>query len=215
MKDFLMNEFVQLAIRLLTAALLGAAIGYEREFRGKGAGVRTHVLVSMGACLFMLISKYGFGDSIRFDAARVAAGVVSGIGFLGGGLIIKSKATVITGLTTAAGLWVAAAIGLACGAGMYIVALAATLLTIICLETLNFIHARYDMKRVTLTLAADREEDIIGVLEALKKDKIVVESYTVSDGKVHIILKMKQKNYLESIKTILSRLEGFQVEDLV
>ena len=204
---------LSLIIRLVLAGVFGGLIGLEREIRAKEAGLRTHFVVALGSALFMIISQFAF-EGKQHDAARVAAQVVSGIGFIGAGVIIFQK-NAVRGVTTAAGLWVAAAIGLACGGGMYIVALAATLLTIICLETLNFIHARYDMKRITLTLAANREEDILTVLEALKKDKITVESYAVSDGKVHITLKMKQRNYLESIKTILSRLEGFQVEDLV
>ncbi|MBQ5401430.1 MAG: MgtC/SapB family protein, partial [Bacteroidales bacterium] len=83
-----MSLALQLVIRILAAALLGAAIGYEREIRTKSAGVRTHVLVALGAALFMIISQYGFGSADKFDAARVAAGVVTGIGFLGGGIII-------------------------------------------------------------------------------------------------------------------------------
>ena len=102
-------------LRLLVAGLLGGAIGFEREFRAKEAGVRTHFIVALGSALFMIISQYAFSG--QYDHSRVAAQVVSGIGFIGAGVIIFQK-NVVRGITTAAGLWVAAAIGLACGAGM-------------------------------------------------------------------------------------------------
>ena len=108
-----------LILRLVIAGLMGGIIGLERESRAKEAGIRTHFIVALGSALFMIISQYAFNG--RFDAARVAAQVVSGIGFLGAGVIIFQK-NVIRGVTTAAGLWVVAAIGLACGAGMYVVA---------------------------------------------------------------------------------------------
>ena len=166
MNQFLENEIVQLVIRLLSAAVMGLAIGYEREFRGKGAGVRTHMLVAMGACLFMLISKYGFSDSARFDAARVAAGVVSGIGFLGGGLIIKSKTNMITGLTTAAGLWVTAAIGLGAGSGMVLMAFICTVLVIVCTEILNACHFKLGFHQMTAVLTSEDEK---ALEEAIRK----------------------------------------------
>ena len=121
-------------LRLFIAGILGGLIGFEREFRAKEAGVRTHFIVALGSALFMLISQYGFSG--QFDHARVAAQVVSGIGFIGAGVIIFQK-NVIRGVTTAAGMWVAAAIGLACGAGMYAVSVAAMLMTVICLETMR------------------------------------------------------------------------------
>lgn len=166
MSQFLENEIVQLIIRLLSAAVMGMAIGYEREFRGKGAGVRTHMLVAMGACLFMLISKYGFSDSTRFDAARVAAGVVSGIGFLGGGLIIKTKTNIISGLTTAAGLWVTAAIGLGAGSGMVLTAFVCTVLVIACTEILNACHFRLGFHQMTVVFTSEDEK---ALEEAVRK----------------------------------------------
>ena len=127
-----MTVALELTIRMLGAALLGAAIGYERELRGKGAGVRTHLLVALGSALFMIISQYGFPDAGKFDAARVAAGVVGGLGFLGGGIIMKNKH--ISGLTTAAGLWVTGAMGLSMGCGMYEMAVLCTILVLISME---------------------------------------------------------------------------------
>ena len=121
-------EFV---IRIIIALLLGFAIGMERKMRFKEVGIRTHAIVAAGACLFMLISKYGFDDvsDARFDAARVVAQVVSGIGFIGAGMIMHRKMA-IHGLTTAAGVWITAGVGMAAGAGMYILATTATVIII-------------------------------------------------------------------------------------
>jgi putative Mg2+ transporter-C (MgtC) family protein len=111
------------------AFVLSSLIGLEREWRQKSAGLRTHTLVGVGAALFMLISKYGFGDvlgpDIKLDPSRVAAQVVSGLGFIGGGLIFVRR-DAVRGLTTAAIVWVTAAIGMACGAGLAVLAIAAT-----------------------------------------------------------------------------------------
>lgn len=202
-----------LICRLALAGLFGGIIGLEREIRAKEAGVRTHFVVALGSALFMIISQFAF-EGRQHDAARVAAQVVSGIGFIGAGVIIFQK-NVVRGVTTAAGLWVAAAIGLACGGGMYIVAISATLLTVICLETMNFLHRRYDEKQVTMTLTSDKEEDIFTVLDAFKKDKIKVDSYSYSKGKVQISFRIKMKKYEETIRTLLTRLEGFSIEDLM
>lgn len=135
---------IEFILRIFIAGLLGGAIGLEREYRAKEAGFRTHFLVSLGSGLFMILSAHGFSDVVineatRHDVSRIAAQVVSGIGFIGAGCIIFQKHAV-RGLTTAAGLWVAAAIGMAAGAGMYAIALAATLMVIVCLELMDFLH---------------------------------------------------------------------------
>ena len=126
--DFTGNE-IQMTIRLAVAMLLGGLIGIEREYRAKDAGFRTHFLVALGSALFCIVSQFGFGFELK-DSSRVAAQVVSGIGFLGAGTIIFQK-NVIRGLTTAAGLWVTAAIGLTCGTGMYAIAAIATGMVIV------------------------------------------------------------------------------------
>lgn len=110
--------------RLLEAAALGAAIGYQRERAGKAAGLRDHVLISLGAALFTITSQFGFGGSA--DPSRIAAGVVAGIGFLGAGAIIRQEVGLIKGLTTAATIWTVAAIGLAAGAGLHLLSALAT-----------------------------------------------------------------------------------------
>ena len=143
----------ELILRIFVAAILGGLIGLEREYRSKEAGFRTHFLVAMGSALFMIVSAYGFegamnSDLQRWDVSRVASQVVSGIGFIGAGTIIFSKAeNVVSGLTTAAGLWVVAAIGLACGGGMYKVAVASSLLVLIGLEAFNYFLHKFDKIR--------------------------------------------------------------------
>jgi len=115
---------LEMALRLLLAAALGAAIGYQRERAQKPAGLRTHILIAAGAALFTIVSTYGFG--IDADPSRIAAGVVAGIGFIGAGAIIRREGGIVEGLTTAATIWAVAAIGLAAGAGLYIVSMVTT-----------------------------------------------------------------------------------------
>jgi len=115
---------LEMVLRLLLAAALGAVIGYQRERAGKQAGLRTHILISSGAALIALVSIYGFGSAS--DPARVAAGVVVGVGFLGAGVILHREGGIVAGLTTAATIWVVSGIGLAAGVGLYVVAAVAT-----------------------------------------------------------------------------------------
>jgi putative Mg2+ transporter-C (MgtC) family protein len=133
----------EVVLRLAVAAGLGGAIGVERELRDRQAGIRTHLLVSLGSALFTIISAYGFHEFlasgaavVRADPTRIAAQIVTGIGFLGAGAIIREGLS-IRGLTTAATLWVVAAIGMACGAGWYWAAVVTTLLTILALGPLR------------------------------------------------------------------------------
>ena len=121
----------QMFLRLLIAAVLGALVGYERERAGKPAGVRTHGMVCLGAALFAVVSTYGFGGV--GDPARVAAQIVTGIGFLGAGAILHQRSGV-QGLTTAASLWVTAALGLAVGVGMLLMSLATAVLVFLLLR---------------------------------------------------------------------------------
>lgn len=122
------SEFIYL-LRILFAVFLGFMIGLERKIRFKEAGIRTHTIVCAGSSLIMIVSKYGFSDSPDFDASRVAAQIVSGIGFLGAGMIIYRRQA-IHGLTTAAGVWATAGVGMAAGSGLYIVAGGAALVLI-------------------------------------------------------------------------------------
>jgi putative Mg2+ transporter-C (MgtC) family protein len=190
---------------------MGGLIGLERELRAKEAGFRTHFIVALGSALFMIISQFAFSG--RFDAARVAAQVVSGIGFIGAGVIIFQK-NVVRGVTTAAGLWVAAAIGLACGAGMFDVAGAAALMTVLCLELLHFFHLRYGEKVVDLTLKSQGNQDLLAVLDVLKAEGINVETYSVFGSKVHLTVRLQQRNYVDMLRRLVERLEGFTIEDM-
>ena len=200
-----------LILRLFLAGLMGGLIGFEREIRAKEAGIRTHFIVALGSALFMIISQYAFSG--RFDAARVAAQVVSGIGFIGAGVIIFQK-NVVRGVTTASGLWVAAAIGLACGAGMYPVAVAAAVMTVLCLEMMHFFHLRYGERLVGLTIVSAGNQDLLKVLDTLKTAGVNVESYTIFDHKIHLTIRLKVKNYVETLHNLVANLEGFQIEDL-
>jgi putative Mg2+ transporter-C (MgtC) family protein len=140
----------QTVLRLLVAAALGGLIGLERELRDQPAGFRTHILVAVGSCLFALVSAFGFDDfvsrpstlAVRADVTRISSQIVVGIGFLGGGTILRHGATV-RGLTTAASLWVTAAVGLAAAMGFYAGAVAAALLAALTLAILKPIEKRF------------------------------------------------------------------------
>ncbi len=171
--------YVELTIRLSLALVLGGAIGMEREYRAKEAGFRTHFLVALGSALFCLVSQYGFGVDLK-DSSRVAAQVVSGIGFLGAGTIIFQK-NVVRGLTTAAGLWVTAAIGLACGTGMYVAAVITTMMVLLGLEVLNLFIPQLGNTTVELSFSAPSRESVKKLLKQIKQDGMEVQSYELKD----------------------------------
>lgn len=130
MKEFLLeNPIVDYILRIMLSVLLGFIIGVERRHRSKEAGIRTHAVVAAGAALFTIVSKYGFSDVADYDASRIASQIVSGVGFLGAGMIMHQR-RMIYGLTTAAGVWATAGVGMAAGAGMWLVAIGATALII-------------------------------------------------------------------------------------
>ncbi len=196
-------------LRLLVAGLLGGAIGFEREFRAKEAGVRTHFIVALGSALFMIISQYAFSG--QYDHSRVAAQVVSGIGFIGAGVIIFQK-NVVRGITTAAGLWVAAAIGLACGAGMYPIAIAAMLLTVICLEAMHFITSKYSERIITVSLSPVSSERLLEFMDSAKAKKIEIDSFIVADEKAILQVRTKLLKSTETSKKILTLAKDLRVE---
>ncbi len=165
---------VELGLRLLGAAVVGALIGFERELRDQPAGFRTHILVALGSCVFTVISAYGFGELagergyVRVDPSRIAAQIVTGIGFLGAGVIFRQGLTV-RGLTTAASLWVTAALGMAVGAGAYLVAgagSAVALLTIVALRP---------VRRAVRGLRREQEELILQVQPETPLDQLMKE----------------------------------------
>lgn len=172
-------------LRLLIAGILGAVIGLDREYRAKEAGYRTHFLVSLGSALIMIVSQYGFQQIIQengvsLDPSRVAAQVVSGIGFIGAGTIIIQK-QFVRGLTTAAGIWATAGIGLACGSGMYGLALAATGLTLVGLELLSFIFKSIGMKSSLIVLSTTDKNIIKKIIPVLQQSNYLLSSYQLKE----------------------------------
>lgn len=133
--DLSLATQLDLALRLTAGLVLGAVIGFEREMHGQPAGFRTHSLVSTGAALFTIVSAFGFAGSTT-DPTRIAAQIVSGIGFIGAGTILQYRGH-IRGLTTAASLWSVAAVGMAAGAGMYVVAVVGTAMILVVLTILE------------------------------------------------------------------------------
>lgn len=170
-----------LVLRLLLAGMLGAIIGLDREYRAKEAGFRTHFLVSLGSALFMIISQYGFSEvsganGVNYDGARVAAQIVSGIGFLGAGTIIFHK-QFIRGLTTAAGMWATAGIGMAVGGGMYFIGVAATILVLMGLEVLTLAFGKIGLSSISITFYTSKKENLEMVVEEIHKRKYHLVSY--------------------------------------
>lgn len=200
-----MADIWEVTIRLVVALLLGGIIGVEREFRAKDAGFRTHFLVSVGSALFCVVSQYGFGEELK-DASRVAAQVVSGIGFLGAGTIIFQK-NVIRGLTTAAGLWVTAAIGLACGTGMLLIAAVSTALVLIGLEVINEFIPRIGTTSIALTFTSPSKESVMRVIDQIKDDCIELYSFELKDRhtsngvmyEARIDMKVRRGNHNEKL----------------
>ncbi len=205
----LMNIAWNFILNLFIAGMLGGLIGLERELRAKEAGVRTHFIVALGSALFMIISQYAFSG--QYDHSRVAAQVVSGIGFIGAGVIIFQR-NVIRGVTTAAGLWVAAAIGLACGGGMYDIAIAATLMTILCMETMRIITKKIGEKIFSVSVTGADPEVLVSLAETFKNSGVDVETMSIADGKGVYQIRSHQRNYLELVKKILSLTKDLKVE---
>ncbi|MDK7754530.1 MAG: MgtC/SapB family protein [Peptoniphilus harei] len=186
-------------VRILLAAFLGAIIGIERETKKRAAGFRTHIIVSVGACLIMLIGINGFGkisDNVGQDTVRLAAQVVSGIGFLGAGTILQTKNRV-SGLTTAATLWLSAAIGLAVGIGFYE---GAVIATVICLVTLislmgvsDFINDRTRKSYIMLFDTNNYDEE--SLLNFASKEGVEVKKFDIIDEDIDDKLMIKVTLY--------------------
>lgn len=169
--------------RLVLAALFGTIIGLDREYREKEAGFRTHFLVSLGSALMMIVSQYGFSeilthDGVSLDPSRIAAQVVSGIGFIGAGTIIFNH-QIVRGLTTAASLWATAGIGLTAGAGMSWLALAATILTLVALEGLSLVFRSLGSRRMVVVFSASDWTGVADTLDRIRTDGYMVVSYEV------------------------------------
>ncbi|TKI07729.1 MgtC/SapB family protein [Martelella alba] len=174
----------ELLLRIALAGALGALIGVERQLRAKEAGLRTHILVCVGSAMFMIASKYGFSDlltdkrDIVLDPSRIAAQVVSGIGFLGAGTIMLNK-QFVRGLTTAAGLWVTAAIGLIIGSGMYIIGICGSIMTLLVLEGIRQLSRRLMGQRYMLSVSLTSASMELA-MQALRKLRIRIVRSSVA-----------------------------------
>ena len=193
-------------IRLLVAGILGAIIGLDREYRAKEAGYRTHFLVSLGSALIMIVSQYGFQEiikesSVTLDPSRVAAQVVSGIGFIGAGTIIFQK-QIVRGLTTAAGIWATAGIGLAVGAGMYTIGIAATVLTLVGLELLSYLFKSIGMKSSMVSFSTPNKDILKQIADRFNSKDYLIVSYEMETQhtgeteyyQVTMVIKSKRNN---------------------
>jgi putative Mg2+ transporter-C (MgtC) family protein len=190
---------LDVVIRILLAAVLGGAIGIEREIREHTAGFRTHILVSVGAAAFTLASAYGL-EGTGFDPNRISAGVVTGIGFLGAGAIIRYGVSV-RGLTTAASLWTVAAVGLLTGQGYYAAALVTTGVVIVSLYALRLIEDRLLYPHLGTTVAVKVHfrspgyAPLAQLVAVLQRTRIVVKEMAVAPGEdqsdtIHLLLKL-------------------------
>jgi putative Mg2+ transporter-C (MgtC) family protein len=183
----------EVLLRVVLAGVLGGAIGAERELREREAGLRTHMLVAVGAALFTIVSAYAWGDfkfsqrgGITFDPTRIAAQIVTGIGFLGAGAIIRQGLSV-RGLTTAASLWVVAAIGMASGAGYYSAAVITTVVVLISLWPLRIVAHRMFERirpgelRLEVELQAGQSPSVL--LDTLESKGVAVRSFELEDAR--------------------------------
>ena len=193
---------LEIEMRIISAIFLGFAIGLEREITNKYAGLRTNILVCVGSCIFTILSIYGFpevsvlGDELGTrDTARVAAQVVTGIGFIGGGTVLRHGANVF-GLTTAATLWVSAAIGMACGTGMYGVAIMSTIFTIIVL-----VMARV-FEKTFLRGSAKNKKRIKVKLSCVTQNADDIYDYIVDNFTSLVEINKKQSTKLENCTNV-------------
>jgi putative Mg2+ transporter-C (MgtC) family protein len=214
---------LELAVRLLVAAVLGAAIGFEREIHQHPAGMRTHLLVSVGAAIFTELSIFGFASpdgSAPIDPSRVAAQVVSGIGFLGAGAILK-YGTSIRGLTTAASLWAAAAIGMAAGAGAWVIGAVGAVIVIFSLWPLSVVIKRLELRderslRVRLALARLEALGEVSRILAVRRVEIGgISTERLGKGRyeVELLLHLPTKTTPDEVITSIGTPEAVEVLD--
>lgn len=213
-------------LRLLIAGAMGVCIGVEREYRAKEAGYRTHFLVALGSALLMIVSQYGFSDVlaadlVRLDPSRIAAQVVSGIGFIGAGTIILQK-QIVRGLTTAAGIWATSGIGLAIGAGMYGVGIAATVLVLLGLEALSFFFKSMGLRNMIIEFTLTDKDDLKRVTSRFYEKGFIVVSYEMTESasvngeiyQVSMTVKAKHMNEEALLLMFLNEFPGVTVTKL-
>ena len=214
-------------LRLFVAGAMGVLIGLEREYRAKEAGYRTHFLVALGSALMMIVSQYGFDavlktDLVRLDPSRLAAQVVSGIGFIGAGTIILQK-QIVRGLTTAAGIWATSGIGLAIGAGMYEIGVAATFLVLVGLEVLSYFFKSLGMHNLVVEFSTESRDSVKKVSSKLKSKHYLVVSYEmreetelgVTTYHVNVMIRAKQKNEENLLLMLLQEFPDVTVRKII
>ncbi len=198
--------------RLLTAALLGSLIGFERERLLWAAGIRTHMLVCVGACLFMIVSAFGFAlslgqDHVVLDPSRIAAQVVSGIGFLGAGAIL-ARGEIVRGLTTAASIWTVAAIGLAVGGGLYFAAGASTAVILVILAGVKPLEEAYRDRNQTCRLAIETKRGAL-------TPEILKDTLQVRRGQIKRFLAKARNTRVDDLTVILARVSSSDIAAFV
>ena len=212
---------LDLSLRLLVAAGLGLVIGFEREIHGHPAGLRTHMLVAMGSGLFTVLSIHGFGGEgggAPVDPTRIAAQIVSGIGFLGAGAILKDG-IVIRGLTTAASLWATAAVGMAAGAGEWTISVVATVIILISLWPINALAERLHgsaQPEVQLRLAMDRLEALgevstILVAQKLEIGALATERLAKNSYRANITVRARNATVVARTIEAIEKIEGVEI----
>ncbi|WP_282939837.1 MgtC/SapB family protein [Paenibacillus sp. RC67] len=222
MSDPFYIDSFHITLRLVLSLMLGGLIGFERERSSHAAGLRTHILVCLGSTLIMLLSMYGFSefaklDNVRLDPARLAAQVISGIGFLGAGTILYTGKS-ITGLTTAASLWVVAAIGLATGAGFYYASALVCFLALLSLWVLNEVEKRYfhGKKLRLLRIRADERPGLLTrISTSLSEQGHDIQKLTVEEHEgefnsmiVSLTVRLGRGKPITSLVEQLQHLEG-------
>jgi putative Mg2+ transporter-C (MgtC) family protein len=211
---------VDLSLRLVLAAVLGAMIGAEREIHGHPAGIRTHMLVALGSGLFTVLSIHGFGQGpgVPIDPTRIAAQIVSGIGFLGAGAILKDG-IVIRGLTTAASLWATAAVGMAAGAGEYVIGAVGAGIVLISLWPLNALAERLHgsaTPEVQVRLQLDRVDLVGRVSSILLENKLEIGSISTqrlskNSYQADLMVRARRSAGLTAALEALSGVEGIEI----
>jgi len=218
----------EVLIRLLVAAALGSLVGLERERLSWAAGIRTHMLVSVGACLFMLVSAFGFSDSLKgdhvvLDPSRAAAQVVSGIGFLGAGAIL-ARGEIVRGLTTAASIWSVAAIGLAVGGGLYFPAAASTVIILVILAGIKPLEEAYRSRSQTCrisvvaahgTVSPETLETVVKIEPARLRRFLVAVQAGGQVDEISVQLVRVSSSDISDIVARLQALPGVQSVDIV
>ena len=197
--------------RLLVAAILGSLIGFERERLLWAAGIRTHMLVCVGACLFMIVSAFGFADSVSgqhvvLDPSRVAAQVVSGIGFLGAGAIL-ARGEIVKGLTTAASIWTVAAIGLAVGGGLYFAAGVSTAIIIVILAGVKPLEEIYRSRNQSCRLSVEASNG--SLTPELVKEKLHIRTAQIK----RFLVKTWDAGTVDDVTIILGRVSSKDITD--